>query len=121
MLTTAHTQYLKYPSIGNEDGTISTWDLQARICLDRFQAHQREIVSIAILPHPDRLVTCSMDGSIKLWGCQDPERLQALYSIDLGAPYQDLQLSGVKGLNRSQLDTLTRLGARSESAAVGFR
>jgi WD40 repeat protein len=104
--------------IGNEDGTISTWDLHDRICLDRFPAHQQEIVSIAILPHPDRLVTCSIDGSIKSWGFQDLNRLKLLYSIDLGTPYQDLQLNRVKGLNRSQLDTLIRLGAKSELATV---
>ena len=43
-------------------------------------------------------------------GLQDT-RLRELCSIDFGTPDRDLQLSGVKALNRAQLNTLVQLGA----------
>mgnify|MGYP000671544386 CR=1 FL=1 len=96
--------------IGSDDGTISIWDLQERVCLAQSIGHQHEILALKIVANPLRLVSCSVDGSLKVWGLQDT-RLTELCSIDFGTPYQDLQLSAVKGLNRSQLDTLVQLGA----------
>jgi WD40 repeat protein len=107
-----HPQISHLLIIGSDDGSISIWDLHSQICLNRFIAHQHELVAISIVPYPDRLVSCSVDGSIKLWGLDDWGLTDELYSIDVDLPYRDLQLSGVKGLNRSQLDTLVRLGAR---------
>jgi WD40 repeat protein len=97
--------------IGSDDGSISIWDLKCQVCLDRLPAHQQDISAIAIIPYPDRVVSCSLDGSIKVWKLQNDRLTKELYSIDFGKPYQNLQMSGVKGLNRSQLDTLARLGA----------
>jgi WD40 repeat protein len=97
--------------VGSDDGIISIWNLQHQICLNRIVAHQHEIVSISIIYHPDRLVSCSVEGSIKLWGLDDWGLTAELYSIEFPMPYRNLQLSGVKGLNRSQLNTLVRLGA----------
>jgi WD40 repeat protein len=97
--------------IGTDDGKISIWDLQDRVCLDQIAAHNRDILAIGIVPHPQRLVSCSLDGSIKIWELADARLTEQIYSIESDTPYQNLQLSGVKGLNRSQLDTLVRLGA----------
>jgi WD40 repeat protein len=97
--------------IGSDDGSISILDLQTQTCLDRIIAHQHEILALSIVPQPDRVVSCSVDGSIKVWGLIDTRLTAAQYSIDFGMPYQNLQLSGVKGLNPSQLATLVRLGA----------
>ncbi len=98
-------------TIGSDDGSISIWDLQDRVCLERIVAHSRDILAMGIVPDPQRLVSCSVDGSIKLWGLGDAHSIEEVYSIDFGKPYQNLQLSDVKGLNRSQLNTLARLGA----------
>jgi WD40 repeat protein len=106
-----HPQFAHLLIIGSEDGSISIWDLQHQICLNRIIAHQHEIVAISIVSHPDRLVSCSVEGSIKVWGLDERGLTDELYSIDFAMPYRDLQLGGVKGLNQSQSETLMRLGA----------
>jgi WD40 repeat protein len=106
-----HPQFPHLLIVGSDNGIVSIWNLQHQICLNRIVAHQHEIVAISIISHPDRLVSCSVEGSIKLWGLDDWGLTGELYSIDFPLPYRNLQLSGVKGLNRSQLNTLVRLGA----------
>ncbi len=107
----AHPQLAHLLIVGSDDGSLSLWDLHSQTCVDRIVGHQHEILAISIVPHPDRLVSCSVDGAIKVWGLAASRVTEELYSIDFGTPYRNLQLSGVNGLNRSQLDTLVRLGA----------
>ncbi len=96
--------------VATEDGTISQWDLQQQICIDRIVAHQQEILALSAIPDPARLISCGADGSIKLWEFTGAS-LREVYSIDFEKPYQDMEITGVQGLNRSQLGTLTQLGA----------
>ena len=98
--------------IATEDGYISTWDLHLQVCLNRVLAHDREIRSLVTIDRPDRLVSCGIDGSIKLWEFSS-DTLIEVYAIDFEKPYQDLNITGVKGLNRAQLSTLRQLGAIS--------
>jgi WD40 repeat protein len=96
--------------IATEDGYISTWDLHRLICVDRIKGHDREIRSLTTIANPERAISCGIDGTIKVWEFTDLT-LTEIYVIELERPYQELQLTGVKGLNRSQLATLDRLGA----------
>jgi WD40 repeat protein len=96
--------------IATEDGTISIWDLDRQTCLDRIVGHQQDIFVLTTILNPDRIISCGSDGSIKLWEFID-DILSEVYSIDFEKPYQDMEISGVKGLNRSQLSTLMQLGA----------
>jgi WD40 repeat protein len=105
-----HPHFAHLLIVGSNDGSITIWDLLSQTCLASISGHQGEIVKIAILPHPDRLVSCSIEGSIKLWELHE-RGLTELYEIASNPPYHQLKLDGVKGLNRSQLITLARLGA----------
>ncbi len=105
-----HPRFSQLLIVGTDDGSISIWDLQSQTCLESIRAHQHEIVKIAILPYPDRLISCSIEGSIKLWELSD-QGLTELFEIAANPPYHRLNLTGAKGLNRSQLITLVRLGA----------
>jgi WD40 repeat protein len=96
--------------IASEDGYISTWDLHQQICLNRVIAHNREICSLVTIHHPDRLVSCGIDGSIKVWEFSG-NTLVEIYAIEFEKPYQDMEISGIQGLNLSQITTLTQLGA----------
>jgi WD40 repeat protein len=108
----AHPLNLDRLIIATEDGIISIWDLERQICLSRVVGHDREIRAIEIIHNPYQLVSCGIDGSIKLWEFVG-DTLNEVYAIDFAKPYQDLNLTGVKGLNRSQLLTLKQLGAIS--------
>jgi WD40 repeat protein len=110
MSAVLHPHFAHLLIVGSNDGSIAIWDLLSQTCLVSLNGHQREIVKIAILPHPDRLVTCSIEGSIKLWELHE-RGLTELYEIAANPPYHQLNLDRVKGLNRAQLTTLVRLGA----------
>ncbi|NJR32392.1 MAG: hypothetical protein HC778_05590 [Chamaesiphon sp. CSU_1_12] len=102
-----------YPHLlicGNDDGTISIWDLERRMWLDRFQAHQKEINSIAFIDRLNRVISCSVDGAIKVWKLQNYSLVE-VHSIESIKPYQLMQLGNNQGLNRAHLTALVQLGA----------
>ncbi|MCY7368019.1 MAG: WD40 repeat domain-containing protein [Chamaesiphon sp.] len=95
---------------GNDDGTISVWDLDLASWIDRIQAHQKEILSIESIAKLNQVISCSVDGSIKVW--ELPEyRLKEVYSIKSPKPYQMMRLGDNQGLNQAQLTSLVQLGA----------
>jgi WD40 repeat protein len=96
--------------VATEDGQISIWDLYQQICLDRCVGHVQEIRSLQTISDPDRLVSCGTNGSIKVWEFSG-DTLREIYAIEFEKPYQDMEISGIQGLNRSQINTLTQLGA----------
>lgn len=99
--------------IATEEGNISIWDLNRQTCLSSVIGHYQEIRSLKTISDPDRLISCGIDGLIKVWEFID-DGINEVYSIDFPKPYQDLNLTGVKGLNRCQLTTLQQLGAIHE-------
>jgi WD40 repeat protein len=96
--------------VATEDGRISIWDLERQICLHSVLGHIQEIRSLRTISHPDRLVSCGNDGSIKVWEFSG-DTLVEIYAIEFEKPYQDMEIRGIQGLNRSQISTLTQLGA----------
>jgi WD40 repeat protein len=95
---------------GNDDGSISIWDLQRQNWIDRIQAHNEDIASIGILAGRNRLVSCGEDGSIKVWELVD-NTIREVYSIESTKPYHVMQIGNNKGLNCAQLTSLVQLGA----------
>jgi WD40 repeat protein len=95
---------------GNDDGSISTWDLTAQTWIDRIQAHDLDIAAMGMLGGLNQVVSCGADGSIKVWELQNYPLVE-VHSIDSTKPYQQMKLAGVNGLNQSQLTTLVQLGA----------
>ncbi len=114
--------------VATEDGEIAIWDLQQQCCIDRvnslppgqFRAHHQAISSLRTIPHPHQLISCNVAGTIQLWNFT-PGGLQSVYTLDVPKPYQDLNLIGAKGLNRSQLATLDRLGALLNTSMITDR
>jgi WD40 repeat protein len=102
-----------YPHLlisGNDDGTISIWDLDQNKWIDQLQAHQKEVLSIQLITQVNRVISCSVDGSIKVWGFQ-ADQLKEVYSIESQKPYQMMRLKNNQGLNQAQLTALAQLGA----------
>jgi WD40 repeat protein len=110
MAILAHPSHPHLLICGNDDGTISIWDLDRQIWIDRFPAHQQEINSLAFIPCLDLAISCSVDGAIKVWKLHNYSLVE-IHSIESISPYQMLLLGDNKGLNRSQLATLIQLGA----------
>jgi WD40 repeat protein len=106
----AHPIYPHLLICGNDDGTISVWDLDQQTWIDRIQAHAKEILSIKLIAQINRVISCSVDGSIKVWELMD-YTLREVDSIEYPKPYQMMQLADNKGLNHAQINTLIQLGA----------
>lgn len=104
--------------IGMEDGSISVWDLDLQTRIDRVnqppaatrREHHQAISTICSLRNPDRLISCNVEGTIKIWKFL-PTGLTEIYALDFPRPYQDMKVTNVRGLNQSQLATLAQLGA----------
>ncbi len=102
-----------YPDLlisGNDDGTISIWDLELQTWIARIQAHHQEILSMELIAQVNRVISCSVDGSIKVWELQE-YALREIDSIESPKPYQMMRLGDNKGLNQAQVTTLVQLGA----------
>jgi WD40 repeat protein len=112
----AHPIYSHLLICGHDDGTIAVWDLDQQIWITRIQAHHQEILSIGIITQVNQVISCSVDGSIKMWEL-DHDSLVEIYSIESPKPYQMMLLSDNKGLNQSQLISLIQLGAKLKSPA----
>ncbi len=52
---------------GGEDGTLWLWDFTAGRQIRRFKDHHGPIWSIAILPDRNRVLSASLDATVKLW------------------------------------------------------
>jgi hypothetical protein len=111
--TLSHPYYPHLLFLAAEDGYILVWDLQTKTCRHRILAHDREIRPLEIIRNPDRLVSAGIDGTIKLWEFSEDSIIE-VYTIEFPKPYRDLNITEVKGLNPSQLLTLSRLGAVEE-------
>jgi WD40 repeat protein len=106
----AHPIYPHLLISGNDDGTISIWDLELQTWIARIQAHHKEILSIELIAQVNRVISCSVDGSIKVWELPD-YTLTEVDSIESTKPYQMMQLGNNQGLNQAQVTTLVQLGA----------
>ena len=106
----AHPIYSRLLISGNDDGTISIWDLELQTWIDRIQAHHKEILSIELITQSNQVVSCSVDGSIRVWELQK-YTLREIDSIESTKPYQMMRLGDNQGLNQAQLTSLVQLGA----------
>jgi len=101
-------------SSGSADNTIKLWNIATGECLKTLEGHSGIVRSVAFSPNGQFLASCtkSNDQSIKLWDVQTGECLKTLRNP---RPYEDLNITGIKGLTEAQKETLKTLGARENS------
>lgn len=114
MTIVSHPIYPQLLITGNDDGTISIWDLDQQILIEQIQAHHKEIISIKFIAQLNQVISCSVDGAIKIWELSGYQLVE-VHSIESPKPYQLMRLGNNQGLNRSQLTTLVQLGAELDS------
>ena len=56
-----------YVFSGSEDGKIFAWDLVDGKVVERWQAHSKAVTSVEYHPKEDVLLSCCIDGTVKLW------------------------------------------------------
>lgn len=93
---------------GSHDQTIRLWHMQTGECLAVLRGHSNCLCSIAFSPDGKTLVSGSDDGTTKLWNVETGECIQTFRNH---RPYEQMDITGVKGLTEAQKDALKALGA----------
>ncbi|NJL64962.1 MAG: WD40 repeat domain-containing protein, partial [Methylacidiphilales bacterium] len=93
---------------GSDDLTIKLWNISMGKCLITLQGHTRTISSISFSPNNKILSSCGEDGTIKIWDIETGECLKTLKS---DRPYENMNITGIKGLTDAEISTLKALGA----------
>ncbi|MEH1826182.1 MAG: TIR domain-containing protein [Nostoc sp.] len=74
------------------------------------KGHKLAVESVAFSPDGKRLISCSQDQSIQYWDVHGDINI-SINTIELGNPYNGMNISGVNGLDEAQKDALEELGA----------
>ena len=93
---------------GSDDHTVRLWRISTSECLNTMQGHTSRVRSVVFSPDSQLLVSGSQDGTIKFWDVHTAECLQTLRSK---RPYEQMNITEVKGLSAAQKLTLKALGA----------
>jgi WD40 repeat protein/transcriptional regulator with XRE-family HTH domain len=96
---------------GSDDHTVRLWEVNTGECLMTMQGHTSRVRSVVFSPDSQMLVSGSQDGTIKFWDVHTAECLQTLRSR---RPYEQMNITEVKGLSAAQKLTLKALGAIEE-------
>lgn len=100
----------KWLASASYDTTIRLWELASGHyqCREILQGHAKAVTAIAFHPSEPILVSSSKDGSIKQWDLNSFSCVATGQSL---RPYEQMNITGVKGLNKAQKQCLKHLGA----------
>jgi|LakMenEpi03Aug12_release.lakeMendotaPanAssembly.Ray.scaffolds.fasta_scaffold25588_2 WD40 repeat protein/transcriptional regulator with XRE-family HTH domain len=100
----------KWLASASYDTTIRLWELASGRyeCQHILQGHAKAVTAIAFHPTEPILASSSKDGSIKQW---DLNRFDCIATWKSSRPYENMNITGVTGLNAAQKQSLKQLGA----------
>jgi WD40 repeat protein len=90
------------------DETVKLWDIITGECLKTLHEHLGTVWSVAVSPQGTTIASGSQDETIKLW---DANSGQCLKTLRAKRPYEEMNITGVKGLTEATIATLQALGA----------
>ena len=93
---------------GSHDQTIRIWEMQTGHCLAVLRGHSNCLCSVTFSPDGRTIASGSDDGTTKLWNIQTGECIKTFRSY---RPYEQMDITGVRGLTDAQKDGLRALGA----------
>ena len=75
------------------------------------KGHEGGVWSLRVSPNSRWLTSCGNDNTIRVWDLQSAELLRTLRH---DRPYERMNITGIKGLNKAEIATLLALGATEE-------
>lgn len=98
---------------GSEDKNIKIWDFDTDKPIElEGDRHTQWVLSVAFSSDNKTLASGSEDETIKLWEVKNGRLIKTLKDK---SPYQEMNITGVKGLTEAQKITLKALGANDYS------
>jgi WD40 repeat protein len=94
--------------VGSGDRQITRWNISTGECLQTYLGHTNWVWSIIYRPDGLGFISAGEDETIKIW---EIDRPQALHTLQLQRPYEQINIAGVTGLKPGQIQTLKLLGA----------
>jgi WD40 repeat protein len=94
--------------VGSGDRLITRWNIITGECLQTYAGHANWVWSIDYRPDGLSFVSAGEDETIKIW---DIDQSDALHTLQLKRPYEQMNITGVTGLKAGQIQTLKLLGA----------
>jgi WD40 repeat protein len=93
---------------GASDDTIKVWSMATGLCIDTLVGHQSWVWSVAVSRCGAFLASASEDETIRIWDLADGRIVSVRRAC---RPYEGMNISGVEGLTKAQVDGLKILGA----------
>jgi WD40 repeat protein len=109
ILALAYSPDGKWLFSGASDYTIKVWSMETGLCTDTLTEHQSWVWSISVSPCGRFLASASEDETIRIWDLADGNILSTRRAA---RPYEGMNISGVDGLTKAQINALKTLGAR---------
>jgi WD40 repeat protein len=94
---------------GASDYTIKVWSMETGLCSDTLTGHQSWIWSVAVSKCGLFLASASEDETIRIW---DLSTNHLISTRRTSRPYDGMNIHGVEGLTKAQIDGLKTLGAQ---------
>ncbi len=101
-------QTCKILASGSYDQTIKLWDIETGKCIKTLEGHAGSVWSIAVNPMSTTIASSSHDNTIKIW---DIITGKCLKTFIHKRPYENMNITGIKGLTDAEISTLKALGA----------
>ena len=109
ILSLAYSPDGKWLFSGASDHTISVWSMETGLCTDTFLGHQSWVWSVAVSNCGRFLASASEDETLRIWNVADGNVLSTRRAQ---RPYEGMNIAGVDGLTKAQIEDLKTLGAR---------
>ncbi|MEM6436501.1 MAG: hypothetical protein AAF773_22025, partial [Cyanobacteria bacterium P01_D01_bin.115] len=92
----------------SDDCLVKIWDISSGKCLATFEGHFSSIRSVQFDARGNKSISADENGLIKIW---DIQSVSCIRTLKRSRPYQGMNITGAKGLNKAVTETLRSLGA----------
>ena len=96
---------------GSNDCLVKLWNVYTGECLKIFNGHTSVLYRVVFSPDGEILASSSKDGTVKLWELKTE---QCYHTLKPPGIYEEMNITGAKGLTDEQLNGLKVLGAIEE-------